>query len=75
MMRADALNLHGYPVITETTALSSRIFSTDEGKSEGIIVHETLSQSFFTNEEKSKGYYCQRNFIADLFHGRGQIMF
>ena len=45
MMRADALNLHVYPVRTEMTALSSHICSTDEDESKGIIVQKALYQS------------------------------
>ena len=55
MMRSDALNLHGYPVRTEMTALTSQVFSTEEDKSKGIIVHKTLSQSCSREEEESKG--------------------
>ena len=54
MMRADALNLHDYPVRTEMTAPSSHVCSTDEDESEGIIVHETLSQNCSTDKDESK---------------------
>ena len=61
MMRADALNSHGYPVITETTALSSYVCSTDEDESKGIILHKTLSQSCSTEKNKSKGIIVNGN--------------
>ena len=53
-MRADALNSHVYPVRTEMTALSLHIYSKDEDKWKGIIVHETLSQSCSTDGDESK---------------------
>ena len=74
-MRADAVNSHGYPVRTEMTAPSSHVCSTDEDESEGIIVHETLSQSCSKERGLIKRNYRQRNFIGDLFHGRGKFMF
>ena len=49
--RADSLNSHSYPVRTEMTALSLYVFSTDEEKSEGIIVHKKLSQSCSAAED------------------------
>ena len=42
MMRADALNLNGYPVIMEITATkqipTSHVFSTDESKLKELLV-------------------------------------
>ena len=46
MMIYDSLNSHGYPVRTKITAPSLHLCSTDEDKSKGIIVHETLSKSY-----------------------------
>ena len=63
MMRADAINLHVYPVITEMTALSSHICYTDEDKSKGIIVHETLSQGCSMEKEKSKGIIVNKTLL------------
>ena len=45
IMRADALNLHVYPVRTERTNPSSHVYFTDEDESKGIIVNENLSQT------------------------------
>ena len=41
MMRADALNWHGYRSYTEMNATSLNVFLTDEDKSKLIIVHGT----------------------------------
>ena len=54
MMRADALNWHGYGGYTEMTDPSLNVCSTDKDKSKRIIMHKTLSQSCSTNEEESK---------------------
>ena len=61
MTRADALNLHVYPVRTKMTALSSKVYSTKEDESKGIIVHETLSQSCSTDEDELKGIIVNKN--------------
>ena len=41
MMRADALNWHGYGGSTEITAPYSNVCSTDEDESKRIILHKT----------------------------------
>ena len=68
-MRADALKSHGYLVRTEMTAPSLHICSTSKDKSKGIIVHETLLQSFSTDKDKSKGIivneYLSQSFSTD----------
>ena len=51
-MRADAFNLHIYPVRTEITDKSLQVYSKDEDESNDIIVHKTLSQSCSTDEDK-----------------------
>ena len=53
-MRADAFNLHIYPVITKMNSRSLHVCSTNEDESKCIIVHENLSQSCYTDEDKSK---------------------
>ena len=65
MMRADALNLHVYPVRTEMTAPSSHVFSTDKEKSKLIIVHETLLQSCSMNEGESKRNIVNETLLQD----------
>ena len=52
MMRSDALNSYVYPVRTKMTALSLHVYSTNEDESKGIIVNETLSQSYSTDEDE-----------------------
>ena len=58
MKRADALNLHIYPVRTEMNAtkkiIISYVFSTDKSKLEEFLVDENLSQVFSTDEDESK---------------------
>ena len=51
MMRADTLNWHNYGGYMEMTAPSLNVYSTDEDKSERIIVHETLSQNCSRNKD------------------------
>ena len=51
MMRSDTLNSHVYPERTEMTDPSSHVYSRDENKSKGIIVHENLLQSCSTDED------------------------
>ena len=63
MMRADALNLHVYPVRTEITDLSLHVYSTDEDESKGIIIHKILSQSCSTDEDESKGIIVNKNLL------------
>ena len=53
-MRADALKSHGYSVRTEMNALTFHVYSTDEEESKGIIVHKTLSRSFYMDKDESK---------------------
>ena len=59
MMRADDLNLHGYPVRTEMTAtkhiLTSHVFYIDESKLKEFPVKKTLLRSCSTDNEESKG--------------------
>ena len=59
IVRADALNLHIYPVRTDMTATTQipilRICSTDERKLEELLVDKTVSQVCSTDEDKSKG--------------------
>ena len=52
VMRDDALNSQVYPVRTKMIAPFSHVCFTEEDKSKGIIVHETLSQSCSTEEEE-----------------------
>ena len=58
IMRADALNLHIYPVITEMNntqqILTLHVCSTNESESEEFLVDKTLSQVCYTDKEKSK---------------------
>ena len=49
MMRAHALNWHGYGGYTEMTAPSLNVSFTDKDKSKRIIMHKTLLQSFSAN--------------------------
>ena len=62
-MRADALNLHVYPVRTELTGTEQisilHVCSTYEIKSEEFLVGKTLSQICSTDEKK------QKNIIGD----------
>ena len=59
MMRADALNLHVYPVRTEITdtkhILISHVCSMDESESKEFLVDENLPQICSTDEDESKG--------------------
>ena len=55
MIRADALNLHVYPVITEITALSLQVCSTEESELKEFLVNENLLQSCYTGKDESKG--------------------
>ena len=54
MMRADALNWHGYGGYTEMNDPSSNVFSTDEDKSKRIILHKTLLNSCSAIKDESK---------------------
>ena len=62
MIRADALNWHGYGGYTEMTAPSSKVCFTDGDESKRIIVQENLLQNYpanvdeicSTEEEKSE---------------------
>ena len=54
MMRADDLNLHGYPVRAEMTAPSLQVCYTSDDESKSIIVHKTLLQIFSTDKDESK---------------------
>ena len=57
-MRADALNLHVYPVRTERTGTQHipilHVFSTNGSESKDFLVDETLSQVYSTDKEKSE---------------------
>ena len=59
MMRADALNLRGYPVRTEMTATKQiptrHVCSTDESELKEFPVNKTLLWSCSADEDKSKG--------------------
>ena len=59
MLRADALNLHVYPVRTEMTAtkhiLVSHVCSTDDSKLKGFLVDKTLLRNCSTDQDESKG--------------------
>ena len=71
MMRADALNWHGYGSYTEMTAASSNVYSADEEESKRIIVHKHLSQNFSANEDESKqsiiNETLSQNYCADVY--------
>ena len=58
-MRADSLNLYGYPLRTEMTAMkqipTSHICSTDESELKELPVDKTLYKIYSTDEDKSKG--------------------
>ena len=58
MMRADALNLHVYPVRMEMTGMKqipvSHVCLTDKSESEEFLVEKTLSQVCSTVEDESK---------------------
>ena len=55
MMRADSLNSHIYPVITEMTATKqipiSYVFSMDESELKEFIVNETILQTYSTDKD------------------------
>ena len=57
-MRADALNLHVYPVRMEMAGTKQiqilNVCSTDESKSEDFLVDKTLSQVSSMDKEESK---------------------
>ena len=72
-MRDDALNLHVYPVRTEMTSCSSHVYSTGEGKSKRIIMHETLSQSFFMDEDESKHSIVNKTLLQNCSTGDNEI--
>ena len=59
MMRAYALNLHGYPVrmeMTDTKQIPTlHVCSADESELKEFPVDETLSQICSTDEDESKG--------------------
>ena len=44
MIRADALNLHVYPVRTEMTVPSSYVYSMDESELKEFLFDKTLTQ-------------------------------
>ena len=52
MMRADALNLHGHPLITKIADLSSHVCFADEDESKDITINKDLSQKCSRNEGK-----------------------
>ena len=66
MMRADTLNSHGYPVITEMTATKQiptlHVFSKDESELKEFPVEKTLSQIFSTDKDESKGIIVKKKF-------------
>ena len=70
MTRADALNWHDYGGYTETTALSSNVYSIDKDESKRIIAHETLSQNCSANKDESKqsivNKTLSKNYYADV---------
>ena len=51
-MRADNLNWHDYCGYGEMTALASKVYSTDKGRSKRIIVQKTLSQKCSPKKDK-----------------------
>ena len=51
MMIYDNLNWYDHGGYTEKTASSSNVYVTNEGESKHSIVHEKLSQSYFTNKK------------------------
>ena len=57
-MRADALNLHVYPVRTEMNATkqipTSHVYSKDDSKLKEFLVDKALSQICYTDKDKSK---------------------
>ena len=59
MMRADALNLHGYPVRMEMTVTKQiptlHVCSTDESELKELPADKTLSQICYTDKDESKG--------------------
>ena len=59
MMRADALNLHGYPVRTEmsnTKQISNlHVCSTDKSKLNEFLFNKTLLHICYTDEDEPKG--------------------
>ena len=73
MMRAYALNSHGYHIRTEMTALSSHVCSTDEDESKGIIVHGTLSQSCSTDEDESKGIIIHEILLKSCYTDEDEL--
>ena len=51
-MRADSLNLHGYPVGTKMTALTSHVCSTEEDESKGISAQRKLYRICSTDKDE-----------------------
>ena len=68
-MRADALNLHIYPVRTKMTATKqipiSHVFSTDKIKLEAFLDDKTLSHFCYTDKDKSKGIIVDQRFTEE----------
>ena len=68
-MRADALNLHVYPLRTEMTATKqipiSRVCSTNKSKLKGFLVDETLSGNCSKDEEETKGIIVNERFTKE----------
>ena len=60
MMRADAFNLHIYPVRKKITATQHipilHVFNLDGSKSKGIIVEKNLSKVCFTDKRESESF-------------------
>ena len=65
MMRADALNLHVYPVRTEMTDPSLHVCSTDKIELKEFIVNKTLLQRCSMDKDKSKGIIVETWSTAD----------
>ena len=69
MIRADALNSHGYLVRTKMTAPFFHIVSTDEDELKGLIANKNFTTDFFYRRGQIKRHHLQQNFITELFQG------
>ena len=54
MIKSNNLNSHDHGGYMEMTAPSLNANATDEDKSKRVIVHEGLSENFYTGVSKSK---------------------
>ena len=69
MMRSDALNVHVYPVITETTGMKHipilHVCSTDKSELEDFLVGGNVLQVYSTDNDKSKGIIADESSMEE----------